>query len=150
MADRPPRGRVGPSRHGLAKGYRSAALGRTTSQPVAFSWPSSERWNKPSGHERNTSVQRQRICFVVTELLGLERNGGIGTAISHMALVLARHGHLVDMLHCGHRHDVEEPWATRYAAAGINIRILDRSIEVRPERRSDELERLPDAQARRL
>ena len=70
----------------------------------------------------------------MTELLGLERNAGIGTAITHMSLVLAKQGHLIDVLHCGHRREVEEPWATRYEAAGVNIRLLDRSIEVQPER----------------
>ena len=79
-------------------------------------------------------MQRLRICFVVTELLGLERNGGIGTAITHMSLVLADHGHEVDILHCGHRQHLDAEWAERYAAAGVRVRMLDRSVPVQPER----------------
>ncbi len=36
---------------------------------------------------------RLRICFVTGELLGAHKNGGIGTATTHLALFLARLGH---------------------------------------------------------
>ena len=77
-------------------------------------------------------MHSRRICFVVTELLGLERNGGIGTAITHMSLVLAGHGHDVEILHCGHRDEIDEPWLSRYQGSGVNVRMLERGVVVAP------------------
>src|SRR5215213_5750077 len=87
----------------------------------------------PCPHRRREkTVNRRRICFVVTEILGLERNGGIGTAITHMSLLLAAQGHRVDVLHCGHRTVADDVWAERYRSAGVRLRMLDRFINVTP------------------
>jgi glycosyltransferase involved in cell wall biosynthesis len=42
-----------------------------------------------------------QICFAVVEILGAHRNGGIGTATSHLAVLLADAGHDVTLLYCG-------------------------------------------------
>jgi O-antigen biosynthesis protein len=73
-----------------------------------------------------------RACFVVTELLGTVRNGGIATATTHAALVLAQHGYDVELLYCGHEREMEPHWADRYARAGVSLRWLDRSRFVHP------------------
>jgi O-antigen biosynthesis protein len=80
-----------------------------------------------------------RVCLATTEILGAHRNGGIGTATSHLAILLANAGHSVTLLYGGedpleigslwhgiyHRFDVSvvrvkprerelEPWALRH------------------------------------
>ena len=61
-----------------------------------------------------------RICFVSTELLGLHKNGGIGTATSHLAILLARRGHQVTLLYVGREFmDPRDPWIRRYQSLGI-------------------------------
>ena len=73
-----------------------------------------------------------RVCFVVTELLGLVRNGGIATATTHAALVFAKQGYDVELFYCGHEPDMEPHWAQRYAAEGVSVRWLDRSQYAHP------------------
>lgn len=82
----------------------------------------------------SSSTQPQpSVCFVVTEILGTVRNGGIATAVTHMSLLLAARGTDVEILYCGWRDEVDEPWATRYRDAGVKVRFLDRSEVVAPD-----------------
>src|SRR5215475_8293382 len=66
------------------------------------------------------------ICFVATELLGLHKNGGIGTATSHLAILLARRGHSITLLYVGRSPiDISDPWIQRYKFCGIKLVRLD-------------------------
>ncbi len=87
--------------------------------------------------ERTTTTRRPSVCFVVTEILGTVRNGGIATAVTHMSLLLAERGMAVDILHCGWRDEVDDAWAARYREAGVRVRFLDRSEVVSPEYLAD-------------
>ena len=75
-----------------------------------------------------------RICFVTGELLGAHKNGGIGTATTHLALFLAGAGHQVSVVYTGAPWiDHTSAWIRRCAAAGIAITHFDaRSGEVYP------------------
>ena len=75
-----------------------------------------------------------RICFVTGELLGAHKNGGIGTATTHLALFLASAGHQVSVVYTGAPWiDYTSAWIRRCGAAGIAITHLDaRSGEVYP------------------
>jgi O-antigen biosynthesis protein len=42
-----------------------------------------------------------QVCLVVTEILGAHRNGGIGTATSNLAILMADAGHHVTLLYSG-------------------------------------------------
>ena len=75
------------------------------------------------------------LCLVTSELLGAYKNGGIGTATSHLALFLVSHGHKVDVLYTGAAPiDYAHPWIRRCAAAGVDITHLEcRQAEIYPE-----------------
>jgi len=77
-------------------------------------------------------VAESRVCFVVTELLGLVRNGGIATATTHAALVLAKEGYDVELFYCGFQEQMEPEWITRYRDGGIEVRWLDRTQMAHP------------------
>jgi glycosyltransferase involved in cell wall biosynthesis/GT2 family glycosyltransferase len=63
-----------------------------------------------------------KLCLVSNEILGAHRNGGIGTATSHLAMLLARHGHSVTLFYVGAAAlDPLSPWASHYQAAGIVV-----------------------------
>ena len=47
------------------------------------------------------------------------------------------------MLHCGHRQQLDEPWASAVRAAGVRVRMLDRSVSVHRSR-TGELVGVPD------
>lgn len=63
----------------------------------------------------------KRICLVTGEMLGVVRNGGLGTATTYLAVALAREGHDVELLHFGPDEVVDAIWSERYATAGIRI-----------------------------
>lgn len=63
----------------------------------------------------------RRVCFVVSELLGLVTSSGIGTATSLGSLVLASAGHEVTLVHTGEGARIDESWAQRYEAAGVKV-----------------------------
>ena len=77
------------------------------------------------------------VCFVVTELLGTAPFGGIATATTHDALVLAKVGYDVEILYCGHDPGMTPEWERRYGDAGIRIRRLNRSTPVGPQMAAD-------------
>lgn len=77
-------------------------------------------------------MPRTSVCFAVTEVLGTAPFGGIATATTHAALVLAGAGYDVELFYCGSDAGMEPAWARRYADAGIHIRRLDRSTPVGP------------------
>lgn len=80
-----------------------------------------------------TSVP-SRICFVTGELLGAHKNGGIGTATTHLALFLAGAGHEVTIVYTGGPWiDHANPWIRRCEGAGIALTHLDaRQGEIYP------------------
>jgi glycosyltransferase involved in cell wall biosynthesis len=73
-----------------------------------------------------------RVCFVVTELLGIIPNGGIATATVHTALVLAQQGYRVDLFYCGVQDEMQLEWVDRYERAELRVRRLDRSQTAHP------------------
>jgi glycosyltransferase involved in cell wall biosynthesis len=76
-----------------------------------------------------------KICFVATELMGLHKNGGIGTATSHLAILLARRGHAVTLLYVGREFmDPRDPWIRRYQVHGIRlVRTNGERLDVWPQ-----------------
>lgn len=76
-----------------------------------------------------------RIGFVASELLGAHKNGGIGTATSHLACFCAKAGFGVTVLYTGaggvdHAH----PWIRRLRDADVTIvHLRTAGIEVYPE-----------------
>ena len=77
---------------------------------------------------------RLRICLVASEILGAFKNGGIGTATTHLALLLARAGHAVHFVYTGAAPIAYgSVWAKRCEAAGITLTNVDsRSHEIYP------------------
>lgn len=74
---------------------------------------------------------RLRVALVTMELLGAHKNGGIGTATSHLALLLARRGHAVTVLHVGPAPlQPDDPWVRRYREAGVVIAPLREGDDV--------------------
>lgn len=71
---------------------------------------------------------RRRVCFVVSDLLGLVTNSGIGTATSYMALVLADAGHDVTLLHTRGDASLDATWEERYRLAGIDVKVVPPAI----------------------
>lgn len=66
---------------------------------------------------------KRSVCFVVSDLLGLLTNSGIGTATSYYALVLASEGYDVTLLHTRHATPLDQAWAERYRAAGVALEV---------------------------
>jgi glycosyltransferase involved in cell wall biosynthesis/GT2 family glycosyltransferase len=67
-------------------------------------------------------VKEMKICLVCNEILGAHRNGGIGTATSHLAILLARNGHSVTLFYVGDTLlDPFVPWASYYEAAHVTV-----------------------------
>ena len=63
-----------------------------------------------------------RICLVSNEILGAHRNGGIGTATSNLAILLAQNSHSVTQFYVGHMPlDQRDPWAAYYKAANVGV-----------------------------
>jgi glycosyltransferase involved in cell wall biosynthesis len=63
-----------------------------------------------------------QLCLVSNEILGAHRNGGIGTATSHLALLLARHGHAVTLFYVGPAPlEPDSPWLSHYRDAGVVV-----------------------------
>jgi glycosyltransferase involved in cell wall biosynthesis len=78
------------------------------------------------------AMPQPRVCFAVTELLGLVRNGGIATATTHAAQVLSQHGYEVELFYCGTQEHMENGWADRYRRAGVTVHRLDRTQMAHP------------------
>ena len=78
--------------------------------------------------------RRLRVCLVASEFLGAYKNGGIGTATTHLALLLARAGHAVHVVYTGAAPiDYGNVWPKRCEAAGIVLTNIDpRSHEIYP------------------
>ena len=76
----------------------------------------------------------RRITIVASEVLGRAGTGGAGTADSLLAVALARHGHRVRLLIATGREigRLDPFWTDMYAAAGIEIRILEHLEGVTP------------------
>lgn len=68
-----------------------------------------------------TSLTSHRVCFVVSDLLGLVTNSGIGTATSFTALVLAGAGHDVTLAHTRDSALLDPSWEERYRSAGVTV-----------------------------
>lgn len=63
----------------------------------------------------------RRVCFVVSDLLGLVTNSGIGTATSFTSLVLAGAGYDVTLLHTRDAATLDPSWDERYRSAGVAV-----------------------------
>jgi O-antigen biosynthesis protein len=79
-------------------------------------------------------VSSRRITVVTAQLLGFETGGGVGAAMTFLALALARMGHDVDVLYTKERlpQPLDPEWARRYEEAGVPIRrppALDVNVE---------------------
>lgn len=68
-----------------------------------------------------------KISLVASEILGAHKNGGIGTATSHLAAFLARNGHSVRIVYTGGSLLLStHPWIRRLEKEGVRIVHLDR------------------------
>ena len=78
--------------------------------------------------------RRPRLCLVASEVLGAHKNGGIGAATTHLALLMARSGHEVTVVYTGaYLIDYASPWIARCREAGIVLKRLDtRDGEIYP------------------
>lgn len=76
-----------------------------------------------------------RIALVASEILGAYKNGGIGTATSHLACHLARSGFDIAVIYTGAAPvDYAHPWLKRLHTAGVKVTHLHYAgIEVYPE-----------------
>jgi GT2 family glycosyltransferase len=74
---------------------------------------------------------------VATELLGFVDGRGFAPATTNLAFALAADGTRVTVLHCGDHWILEPGWAQRYAAAGVEVRQLQRSRIVDPDYLAD-------------
>lgn len=69
-----------------------------------------------------------RICLVCNEILGAHRNGGIGTATSHLAILLAQNGHSVTLFYTGSAAlEPISPWVSYYRTANVTVCHFPRS-----------------------
>ena len=63
-----------------------------------------------------------KLCLVCNELLGAHKNGGIGTATSHLAVLFAEAGHDVTVFYVGMGElDLLDPWVAIYEASNIKV-----------------------------
>ena len=63
-----------------------------------------------------------KVCLATTEILGAHRNGGIGTATSHLALLLAHGGHDVTLLNASDdRLEANGLWSSLYRRFGVRV-----------------------------
>jgi glycosyltransferase involved in cell wall biosynthesis/GT2 family glycosyltransferase len=63
-----------------------------------------------------------KICLVSNEILGADKNGGIGTATSQLSILLGNHGHAVTLFYVGSTPlDPSDPWAVFYRAAQVRV-----------------------------
>jgi glycosyltransferase involved in cell wall biosynthesis len=77
----------------------------------------------------------RRIAVVSSEILGRAGTGGAGTADSLLAVALGRHGHDVRLLVATGREigELDPAWSGIYAAAGVEIRFLERIDGITPD-----------------
>ncbi|MGD9755048.1 MAG: glycosyltransferase, partial [Acidimicrobiia bacterium] len=74
-----------------------------------------------------------RYCLVVTELLGHRTAGGIATATTFLAELLAAAGHEVTLFDAsGDQEDLSAEWRARYRAKNIAVERIDRRQVVSP------------------
>jgi glycosyltransferase involved in cell wall biosynthesis len=79
-------------------------------------------------------MNARRVAVVASEILGVPRTGGPGTADSLLAVALGRHGHDVELFVAPGR-DVSRlsaDWRSRYDAAGVRVRPVPETAPVRP------------------
>ena len=110
----------------LNVGYAGLALppAAGSAQPPVF--PGLET-ALPAGR-RKRAGQRLRVCIVTREFFGPFKNGGIGTAYTHLAHFLAQLGHEVTVYFVTQsRADSEESarWVAYYARFGITFIVGD-------------------------
>ena len=74
-----------------------------------------------------------RFCLVVTELLGHRTAGGIATATTFLAELLAAAGHEVTLIDAvADDETLSDIWRSRYRSNGIVVERLDRRQQVSP------------------
>ncbi len=74
--------------------------------------------------------RHMNICLVSNEILGAHRNGGIGAVTSHLALLLARHGHSVTLFYADRLPlEPQDRWTAAYRRANISVCHYPRSVE---------------------
>jgi GT2 family glycosyltransferase/glycosyltransferase involved in cell wall biosynthesis len=73
-----------------------------------------------------------RICLVTGELLGVVKNGGLGTATSYLALALASGGHDVELLNVGPERRISGEWDRKYHEHGVVVTVPPRIARVQP------------------
>ncbi|MGH9180064.1 MAG: glycosyltransferase [Acidimicrobiales bacterium] len=78
----------------------------------------------------------QRVCFVVSDLLGLVTNSGIGTATSYGSLALASAGYEVTLVYTRDGLTLDSAWTERYRSAGVTVEAVPPMI-VAPGHLSD-------------
>ena len=74
-----------------------------------------------------------RVCIITSEFVGLYRNGGIGTAYTNLAMLLASAGHEVTVAYVGAQEggpEMMRRWRAHYAAHGINLIVVKLELGV--------------------
>lgn len=75
----------------------------------------------------------RRVTVVASEILGMPRTGGAGTADSLLAVALGRHGHRVQLLvGPGRGFQLTPEWRRRYDEAGVVVRPVEPATEIAP------------------
>jgi glycosyltransferase involved in cell wall biosynthesis len=68
---------------------------------------------------------RMKICLVSNEILGAHKNGGIGTATSHLSILLASLKADVTILYVGHwQVEADHKWVRKYRSLNIKLETL--------------------------
>jgi glycosyltransferase involved in cell wall biosynthesis len=83
----------------------------------------------PALDERLDRGRPTRVCIVSYEVVGPSRNGGIGTANTSLASVLAADGQEVTLINTGEPSGSERKWRNQFAADGVRYLELSRAAE---------------------
>ena len=79
-------------------------------------------------NRKHLAGRRGRIALVTSDLLGLRRTGGIGTAVSALAECLVAAGHQVDVFLAPYSDlpSSDETWIPYWEARGVHLRVFTR------------------------
>ncbi len=80
----------------------------------------------------SASTCKARVCIATPELMGLNRNGGIGVSCAGLAIVLAQAGHNVTVLYARGRYSDQhtfEHWIEFYRSRNIRLIPMPQPVE---------------------
>lgn len=68
-----------------------------------------------------TADGARRICIITPDLLGADKNGGIGTACAYLAYALADAGHDTNILYCHAGVELSQACLDAYSGRGVKL-----------------------------